>query len=283
MGSAKPKISKKFVETDKGYVHVQETGEGRQSLVLLSITSFGGVLVDHVLPLLALRGYQALAIDLMGYGRSDKRDDVWLVENFADNIEQVLDRCNVTRFGLICGHFSSWMGIEMASRRRTGLLGMVLDGTPILSPETRRANLERGAGPATAWQEDGSHAREYWKRAYGIIKRLDPLMTLDPSPSRKFREAYIALLESLSFEPNTMSAANSFEVEKKLPLVSIPTLVMCGDHDWNLPYHAEILAAIPDSRELRLQGVHPLHELSKPERAGEYVEHIDQFFSMILQ
>ena len=276
------KIYKRFVETAAGHVHVQEAGSGPRTLVLLSITSFGGALVDRVLPGLAELGYRAMAIDLMGYGRSDKRDKDWFVETFADNVEEVLAVCDIGQFGLVCGHFSGWMGIEIAGRNRPALKALMLDGTPFISAETRRANLERGPVPSTVWTEDGTHAIEYWKRAYGILKKLNPAMTLNVQPEQKLREIYVALLESLIFEPNTMAAANHFDIENKLPLVNVPTMVMCGDFDWNLPHHEKFLAAIANSTNLRLPGVHPLHEFLKPERASEYVAHVHQFFKPLL-
>jgi hypothetical protein len=115
---------------------------------------------------------------------------------------------------------------------------------------------------------DGSHAPEYWRRAYGILKRLDPGLELQPAPPRRVREAYLALLESLAFEPGTTTAANHFAIEAKLPQVRVPTLVMCSDTDWNLPHHATIVDALLDARPLRLAGVHPLHELGRPDRAA---------------
>ncbi|WP_373987309.1 alpha/beta fold hydrolase [Duganella sp. BuS-21] len=273
-----PKMSRRYVETDRGDIHLAEAGAGDNTLVMLSITSFGGVLLDQALPQLAARGYRVLALDLMGYGRSDRRTDVWRVEDFADNIVQALERLEVTPRGLVCGHFSGWTGIEIASRGHPGLQGLVLDGTPIIARATREANKLKPPAPPAPWTEDGAHAVAKWKMVYGLIKKLDPHMILEASPSMKFRQAYLALLESVSFDPGTMDAATWFEIEEKMPLVRQPTLVMCGDYDWNLPHHPAIVAALPDAREVRFADTHPLHELSRPDRAAEYVEQLDRFF-----
>lgn len=272
------RATRRYVATDRGDIHLAEAGQGHNSLVLLSITSFGGVLLDQALPLLAARGYHVYALDLMGYGRSDRRTDVWRVEDFADNIEQALDRLEVVPRGLVCGHFSSWTGIEIAARGQAGLRGLVLDGTPIIPIATREANKLKPPAPPAPWTEDGAHALAKWNMVYRLIKRLDPDMVLEPSPGMKFRQAYLALLESVSFDPGTMDAATWFDIEQKLPRVAVPTLVMCSDHDWNLPHQPAILAGLPDARELRFTGTHPLHQLSRPERALEYVEPVDAFF-----
>ena len=81
------KLRKRYVETSRGLVHVQEAGnKGAPALVLITLTSFAAPLLDGVLPALAEHGWHALALDLMGYGRSDKRDGHWMVEDFADNM-----------------------------------------------------------------------------------------------------------------------------------------------------------------------------------------------------
>lgn len=283
MPDALPKMTRRYVATDRGDVHLAEAGTkgDGNTLVMISITSFGGVLLDQALPQLAALGHHVLALDLMGYGRSDRRTDVWLVKDFADNILQALDRLEVTPRGLVCGHFSGWTGIEIAARPQPGLQGLVLDGTPIIPRATREANKLNGPAAPAPWTEDGAHAVAKWKMVYGLIKRLDPNMVLDAAPSMKFRQAYLTLLESVSFDPGTMDAATWFEIEEKLPLVTVPTLVMCGDYDWNLPHHPAIMAALPDAREVRFKGTHPLHELSRPDRAGEYVEQVDRFFNSL--
>ena len=58
MNRPMPKIIRRFVETERGYVHLQEVvplTTTKKTLAMLSITSFGGVLTDLVLPQLAER------------------------------------------------------------------------------------------------------------------------------------------------------------------------------------------------------------------------------------
>ena len=109
------KLAKRYVETSRGLVHLQEAGAGGRALVLTTLTSFSAPLLDQVLPALADLGWHAIALDLMGYGRSDKRDTHWLVEDFADNVLEAIVACEAEPFGLAFGHFSSWVGIEIAS------------------------------------------------------------------------------------------------------------------------------------------------------------------------
>ena len=276
-------IRKHYIPTSRGLIHAQESGHGDRTLVLLTITSFGGVLLDRVLPALAARGWRVVALDLMGYGRSDKRDTDWLVEDFADNIQEAIQHAGIVATGLVCGHFSSWIGIEIAGRPGTGLGGLLLDGTPYFSAERRAKGLAAPPAAARTWQGDGRHAVDYWKTAYGLLAKLNPDFVLPEVPDARFRERYLALLEATMFEPGTMEAAHRFDIDAALARLSLPVRLMCSDTDWNLPHHATLKAALPQASEQRLSGVHPLHDLRDTDRSLEYVDCVDAFFREVLR
>ena len=92
----------------------------------------------------------------------------------------------------------------------------------------------------------------------------------------------MSLLEASVYEPNTAMAAAHFEIETKLPLVDLPTLVMCSDTDWNLPHHDAIVAALHGcTRPLRLPGINPIHAVDSPERGSEYAALLHAFFDAL--
>lgn len=279
------RIRKHYVETSRGLVHVQEAGLAGPVLVLVTITSFASPAMGRLVAELSARGWHALSFDLMGYGRSDKRQGHWLVEDFADNLLEAVAERGVSPFGLVFGHFSSWTGIEIASRRPlalSGLRAMVLDGTPCCSAAQRAEMQANGAAVPQPWDADGGHALAYWQKVWRILHQLDPERPLDGVPSQHFREATMCLLEASIYEPNTALAAARFEIEHKLPLVDLPVLAVCSDTDWNLRHHEGIVAALPWAESLRLGGVHPMHALQQPERAGEYAALLNRYFRRYL-
>jgi pimeloyl-ACP methyl ester carboxylesterase len=280
-------MRKHYVETSRGLVHVQQAGGGpaaAPTLVLVTPNSFSSPLLDPVLSGLARRGWQAVALDLMGYGRSDKRQGHWRVEDFADNVVEAVAACGVQPFGLVCGHFSCWTGIEIVARRPSvwpGLSGLVLDGAPRYTA-AERAGMQAAGPPAPqAWDEQGSHVLAYWNKVWRILHQLTPEVPLATVPSQRFREAVMCLLEASIYEPNTALAAAHFAIEDKLPLLELPTLVMCSDTDWNLRHFDAIVAALPQAQPLRLAGVNPLHAVDAPERGDEYAAHLDRFFAAL--
>ena len=271
-----------FVDTSKGYVHVQDCGQGDRVVVFVTVTSFGGVLLDNVLPQMAAKGYRAMSVDLMGYGLSDKRSSPWMIEDFADNIVEALSLAGATPGGYVFGHFSGLAGVEIAARAPAGLKGVVLDGTPLIDAEVQ-SDYKPGDGPKpTPWTEDGAHAAVFWQRAWSLIKKLNPDYVLPEQPSNLIKQAYIAYLSVAAFEPGTFDGYATFDVRSRLKDVGLPVQVMCSDTDWNLPHHQNYVNALPGSKEVRFKGVHPLHDLPRPERAHEYVSVIDDFFAPLL-
>jgi len=275
--SALPRVRKHYVETTRGDIAIQEAGSGPHTLVLVTLTSFASALVPPALAELALRGYRAIALDIMGYGRSDKRNTVWMVDDFADNIIEALDGLGVTPEGLVCGHFAALMGIEIAARGRPGLRGLVLDGTPIFDLERRQTLQALGSPPPMHWTEDGAHALENWRLSYSLLKQLTPGKPLAEVPSERYRQAYMALLEAKNYEPLTQDAAANFDVQARMGAIDIPTLAICSDTDWNLKHHQKVLEAIKGSTQLRLAGTHPLHDPDAL-RPDEYADHLHRFF-----
>lgn len=274
------RLRKHYLDTSRGLVHVQEAGDpAAPLLVIITPTSFSSPLLGGLLLDLAGRGWRALASDLMGYGRSDKRQGHWRVEDFADNQIEAIAQLGVPPVGLVCGHFACWTGIEIAARRAwPGLRGLVLDGCPRYTPEQRAQAQADGPPPPQPWTEDGLHARAYWDKVWRILHKLTPERPLASVPSQRFREAVMCLLEASVYEPNTAMAAAHFELERRLPEVTLPTLVMCSDTDWNLPHHDALCALLPQAHSLRLPGVNPLHDPDR-ERGAEYAAPLHAFFS----
>lgn len=270
-------ISKSFAQTSHGDIFVQEADGGGPVLALVSITSFGSALVDQALPLFAERGYRALALDLMGYGRSDKRREAWPITRFADSIEEALGALGVDRATLVTGHFSGLTGIELAARQCPIVERLVLDGTPYRTADERSDLIRKGAPAPVAWQEDGSHAVDHWKHFLHLIRLLNPDLVLPEAPDVRFRHAYMALLEVFAFGPNTMDALTGFAIEQKLPEIAVPTLLLTSGTDWNRKTQPLFAAAIPHATEHVFPGVHPMHDIMRPERAVEYVDVIDAF------
>ena len=275
-GNMRPK--RYFVDTSKGYVHVQECGTGSNVIVFINITSFAAVLMRNVLSLMAERGYRAMTVDMMGYGLSDKKTYLWSMDDLADNVEEALGLAGVSANGLVCGHFAGLVGIELAARGRPALNGLVIDGTPLISEEEQAKHVFGVAKPGVDWDAEGTHMVSFWKQASRQILRLNPGMELSPQPSNAFRDACLSYMGVVAYDPKVGDAYAGFPVRSRVKDVKVPVQAMCSDIDFNLINHGWFMANLPDAREVRFPGVHPMHDIDRPERDVEYVDVVDRFF-----
>ncbi|MDX2221714.1 MAG: alpha/beta hydrolase [Rhodospirillaceae bacterium] len=272
-----PAVRKGYVPTSRGEIHYRTVGAGARHVVFLACVSTGGLGFHDVLPLMAARGYRAVAIDIMGYGRSDRMSGEWLMGDFADNLAEAMRALDVRPTRLVAGHFSALVAIELAARGTAGIERLVLDGAYIASAEARARQATRA--PATAWHEDGRHMREAWTKAYAILKRVDPGLTLDAHPNAALREHALDLMAHFAFDQDVSLASSRFDTAQRISAIVAPTLVVSSEADWNYPHLGPIAALVPGARTHVFPGVHPLHQLGRADRAGEYVEVIEDFFA----
>jgi pimeloyl-ACP methyl ester carboxylesterase len=279
-GSAHHAIRKSYVDTARGQIHVRSAGDGEHMLVMLQILPFGSQLFEALMPVLAECGYHAVALDLMGYGRSDKRDDVWLIEDFAANIEDALARLEIRPTRLLSGHFSSMVATEIAAKANSGVAALAIDGPPLWSAETRQSMRIDPAMAGVPIREDGEHAIEYWRRTFGMLRRLNPGLEVSPATDRRIRDCFISFLET-TYEPGVIDAFASYDLIANLPRIAVPTLVLGAENDSQRAHFETAQALIPNSRGHLFPGTHPVHDFPNPDRAREYAKIIDAFFESV--
>ena len=106
-----------------------------------------GRMYAHELSVFAAAGYRALAVDLMGFGRSDRREGpVWSVPQHADVLEEVLSALDARSVTVVGGHYSTPMAVELAQAERAArrdIRALVIDGGPMLPPEALQSLLQR--------------------------------------------------------------------------------------------------------------------------------------------
>ncbi len=274
-------VRKGYVPTRRGEIHYRQCGEGNVTIVFLHAVSTGGLGFNDVLPCLARSGFRSYAIDLMGYGRSDKRDPgSWRIHDFVENTQEAFERLQVVPTCLVAGHFSGIVALEMAAQSETEVRKLVLDGVPVVAPD-RRQLFRDGQSPTTSveWHEDGRHALSYWKTCFNLLSKVDPTLKLSANPPQALRENYIALLETFLFEPNTMDAVATYEIEQRCHDIKCPTLLVSSDCDWNRPHIETLAAHIPNNKVRIFEGTHPLHQILAPHRSQEYADLICDFLN----
>jgi pimeloyl-ACP methyl ester carboxylesterase len=85
-----------------------------------------------------LNGYDAIALDLPGFGASPPPATGWTTLQYAEALDPVIDE--MKRPIVIVAHsFGGRVGVHVAARRPAAVAGLVLSGVPLLHRHGRRA------------------------------------------------------------------------------------------------------------------------------------------------
>ena len=236
-----------YVDTPEGQVHYVTEGEG-DPLVLLHQGPRSSRMYVNLIPLLS-KEYRVIAIDMIGYGSSDRiPPEGGGVEYLAQNVVHVFDAFGFDRTHLFGLHTGAGMGAEVAARAPTRVATLCLFGFPYLLGEEEQkaffATRDSG-GPLFGSMDtshDGTHLGRIWMRAYSEIGRKwlhtanAPSGMLHPHPLASmhtfmtpedlgFMERWI--LDWLQISKNLVTVHNSlftYTFASRLPLIQAPTL-----------------------------------------------------------
>lgn len=204
--------------------HVRTAGEG-SPLVLVHGFPLDHHMYDAVFEPLAEQ-HQVIAIDLRGFGKSEGYREMVPMEMFADDIAAILDALDISEqinfAGLSMGGYIGW---QMWQRHRDRLSRMILLDTRAIADDEVQARARRMAAEAvlSAGMEDVP---------VNMLPKLLAKSTMEEKP-----EVVSAMTEMiLRQDPRGVAAAQRGmaqrpNVESWLSEITIPTLVISGEHD----------------------------------------------------
>ncbi|WP_194916643.1 alpha/beta fold hydrolase [Catenulispora rubra] len=236
-------VRRGYVGVPTGQIHFAQAGTGTPVLMLhqtpRSWTEF-----QYVLPLLG-RDRRAIAMDTLGYGASsppDVGDGPDTVEAYADGVIRLLDALGIDRAALVGHHTGGIIAVEVAAAHPERVTGVVLSCTPLVDEQGRRNRPEVDGAPVAA---DGSHLTELWgaRRPYYPAGRPDLL------------EDYIA--DALRCGPRRAEghrAVARFEMERRIPLLRCPVLLLGAPGDIAYQDLPRWSAALPEARTTVIDG-----------------------------
>lgn len=242
-----PKITRRFVETPTGAIHIAEAGEG-EPLLLLHQTPRSWDEFREVLPLLG-RHYRAIAMDTVGFGDSDALpagSDT--IEAWADCAFALLDALGLERAILAGHHTGAAIAIEMAAARPARVGAMVLSAPPFVDAAKRELYARPGKTmiDEVIRAADGSHLAALWGMRQpfypnGDSELLDRFVTDALKAGRLAAEGH--------------RVVNRYVMEARLPLVRCPTLVISPTADPHAyPHGGKVAAAIAGASLVEIEG-----------------------------
>ena len=122
-----------------------------------------------------LQGYDALALDLPGFGATPAPDSGWSTSEYAEWVGECLDE--VLGSGgerpVLVGHsFGGRVAVQLAATNPELVRGIVLTGVPLLRPETAAAQAGVRLPRAAVPQQVALHLqRPAWRRSAASAAR----------------------------------------------------------------------------------------------------------------
>lgn len=254
-------------------MHVERYGHGGSAFVLLHGFGTSSFLWRHVAPALAEAGNTAYAIDLFGYGESDRPFDAdFGVAAQGEYVDAAMTALRAAR-GIIVGvDLGGSIALRLAATRpdRVDKLVVVnppaLDQLPARDVETMQRSTARfafrvtrgvlGAAPLLQQVLEGSVADPN-RMPVRLVARYLASFTGRDGPNHLLRLA--------------SSIRSADLTEEDLRAIQAPTLVLWGDQDrWidaKLPNR--VVSAIPSARLQRLHGLGRLLPEENPEQLCE--------------
>jgi pimeloyl-ACP methyl ester carboxylesterase len=101
-----------FLELDGGRVHLLRGGTGEPVLFLHAAGGAGTWLPFH--GMLAARGFEVIAPDHPGFGKSDEFPEVEAIDDLVFHYLDVLDALGLDRPHVVGGSFGGWIAAELA-------------------------------------------------------------------------------------------------------------------------------------------------------------------------
>jgi len=255
-------IERSFVSIPSGRVHIAAVGAD-QPVLLLHQTPRSWDEFREVLPLLG-QHYRAIAMDTMGFGDSDSLPlEAVSIENLAAAAHDLLAALGYRRAVVVGHHTGAAIAVEIAAAYPDCVAALVLSASPYIDAARRAAAPGKHIIDEVTARPDGAHLGELWamRRPFYPADRPDLL-----------ERFVVDALKACPLAAEGHRMVDRYEMDRRLPLVRCPTLVIAPTGDPHAYPHApKVAAAISGSRLIEIKnGMVPLPD-QMPQEFAEAV------------
>jgi pimeloyl-ACP methyl ester carboxylesterase len=194
------------------------------------------------------------------------------VEAYADFVaEQVAD---LDSYVLVGDSFGAVIALTLATRRPTGLVALVLSGGFAANPLPRWKGI---ASRASRFAQGPLYRQGTLRfHAFQLASKFDASAEI-PLTQNDYRQLFIENTPQRSYTARVTSVIE-FDIRDRLDRVNVPTLIVTPQDDKLVGDDAakEILAGIPDAREVVLPNTGHMFRFTHPDLYGHTIaEFID--------
>jgi len=224
-------MKRHFLDTPYGQIHYVVEGFGPPLITLHSSARSSRDEFKEVIPILAQK-YRVIGMDTLGYGDSDPPAEPPELEDYAKTVVMLMDKEDIGKANVLGRHTGAFIAMELAATYPERLDKLILS-EPHYHDEAMRKGEEVQAFFRTwvkFWKEwlnvgvkdDGSHFMEAWE----TLKEHDPSV-----PPSLLNRVICDALKAGEQSTYAYYAIFRHPMEKRIPLIQCPTLLMWGTKD----------------------------------------------------
>ena len=239
----------RWVHLDGLAIHYVDEGYGGSPVLMVHGNPAWSYIWRRLIPAVSAR-YRALALDLMGFGKSDKPNP--LLHDFPHHARIVsgfIESLGLRKLVLIAHDWGGPFAMQYVVRHQDNIAGIILTNTFLTTDFRIPPNVAAKITPDVI-KETSIHPENFTEavmQAYWA-----------PFPDDQSKRVYQAFPNMFPNSPTHPSFRPIKEIEQALPRLKIPTLLVWGTARSGSSYAEKINKMIPDSK------LHPV-------KAGHFV------------
>jgi pimeloyl-ACP methyl ester carboxylesterase len=222
---------------------------------------------DELTPLLTAQGRRVIAVDMLGYGGSEKPSSGYEIETQANLLAQVLSKLGVDRAAVVGHSLGGKVATALAESSPDLVAGVVIIDTP---PDSSYGSLGGGARLART----PVIGQALWRLSPDFLVRRNLEQAF--APGFDFPDVFVEDIRAMTYPAYRDSARESDAYTDEQPLdarleaVGLPLLVIFGEQDQLYPARESLsaYAAIPGAQTVLIPEAGHSPNVETPKRTA---------------
>ena len=249
-----------FVDVSHGQIHYRAAGPaGGRPLAMIHQSPGSSKQLEELVAALAGQGRRVVAPDTAGNGDSDALpQEVPTIGDLAATTFEALDALLPGSFDLYGSHTGASIAMEIAIAHPERVRRLVIDGVGLYAAAEQSEIIDHYAREI-APDDEATHLMKVWhfcrdqhlfwpyynRTAAGRLPNGLP-------DADTFHDFVVEVLKAMRTYHRSYRAAFRHPKRERLPLLAVPTLVVCSPSDMLRSYFADVAALVPGARSADL-------------------------------